>query len=525
MFKKIIAWMLLIAVTASVAIGGTVAYLQDDGSDVNVMTLGNVKIEQHEYERVVNGDGTYKTDTIDNQTSYVLTDFSQGKPLYPIVGDPSTGAAGWDTTTVRMSQVDSYGGMQVFAGKNAVDKFVTVENTGKTDAYIRTIVAIEIGSTDGSLIGTSFHSTWESKEVGAIEIDGNKYMVLEYSYKGGQLSDGSWRHENGILPAGDTSYPNLSQVYLKSVATNEDMEAIDGNGNGTLDILVLSQAVQTAGFENAETALDTAFGKSSEKAAEWFGGVTAKTTVLVDEPFVQNLDATEAYTIDGNGKTVVGVATSVDAFQWSADGKTPEMSTIFSSEGETGAKATVNDITFTGTMSAVMAGEYVDSSSNWFNTEFNNVKIIDAEVVSFSSGISPALCVYGNMTMNDCEMTGTTLSELDTDPMWPVYDVAVVNYSDTVLNNSKVGSLYMWNQAKVTVADGTEIDTIVIRGNMNATKYGLVVEAGATVGSIDLSAITNSAKVNITISEGATVGVFVDNGVEYDTLDDWKAAQ
>jgi len=52
------------------------------------------------------------------------------------------------------------------------------------------------------------------------------------------------------------------------------MVAIDGNGNGTLDILVLSQAVQAAGFENANTALDTAFGKSSEKAAEWFGGVS-----------------------------------------------------------------------------------------------------------------------------------------------------------------------------------------------------------------------------------------------------------
>ena len=46
------------------------------------------------------------------------------------------------------------------------------------------------------------------------------------------------------------------------------MEAIDGNGNGTLDILVLSQAVQTAGFDDAQTALNTAFGTASEKAAD-----------------------------------------------------------------------------------------------------------------------------------------------------------------------------------------------------------------------------------------------------------------
>lgn len=267
--KNILLSGLSLVLVAALAIGGTVAYLQDDDSDVNVMTLGNVKIEQHEYERATNADGSYKTDTIGNQTSYVLKDFTQGKPLLPIVGDPSTGAAGWDDTVVRMTQVDSYGSMQVFAGKNAQDKFVTVENTGKTDAYIRTIVAIEIGSTDGSLIGTSYHSNWSKNAVGKVEIDENTYYVYEYIYKG--ASDGS-RHVGGVLPAGETSYPNLSQVYLKSVATNEDMAAIDGNGNGTLDILVVSQAVQTAGFADAKTALDTAFGKATvANVQEWFG--------------------------------------------------------------------------------------------------------------------------------------------------------------------------------------------------------------------------------------------------------------
>ena len=277
--KNILLSGLSIVLVAALAIGGTVAYLQDDDSDVNVMTLGNVSIAQHEYERKVDTDGNYTTATIDGVTSYELKDFTQGKDLLPIVGDPSTGAAGWDNTVVRMTQVDSYGSMQVFAGKNAQDKFVTVENTGKTDAYIRTIVAIEIGSTDGSLIGTSYHQTWTSNKIGTITVDGNKYMVIEYAYVGGELSDGSWRHKGGVLPAGDTSYPNLSQVYLKSVATNEDMEKLDGNNNGTLDILVLSQAVQAEGFADAKTALDTAFGKSTDKAAEWFGGTSIPTTV------------------------------------------------------------------------------------------------------------------------------------------------------------------------------------------------------------------------------------------------------
>ena len=257
-----------------------------------------MQIEQHEYQRATNADGSFQTATIDNQTSYVLEAFKQGKALLPIVGDPSLpgndpGYAGYDDTVVRMTQVKSYGSMQVFAGKNAQDKFVTVENTGKNDAYVRTLVAIENGTGDASLIGTAARcvpadkadtntAPWVSYGIGNITVDGNNYTLFEYVYRG--ASDVS-RHVNGILPAGDTTYPSLCQVYLKSAATNEDMEKLDGNGNGTLDILVLSQAVQTAGFADAATALDTAFGKSSEKAAEWFDGMSIPTA-----PFVSTAD-------------------------------------------------------------------------------------------------------------------------------------------------------------------------------------------------------------------------------------------
>lgn len=267
---------------AAVSIGGTLAYLTSTADDVNVMTLGNVEIKQHEYQRVTNDDGSYKTDTIDGQTSYVLEAFKQGKALLPIVGDPnepgnSPAYAGYDNTIVRMTQVDSYGSMQVFAGKNAQDKFVTVENTGKSDAYVRTLVAIENGTGDANLIGIGSRcvaaekaatstAPWVSNYIGQIIVDGNTYGLFEYVYRG--ASDVS-RHVNGVLPAGDTTYPSLCQVYLKHNATNEDMEAIDGNGNGTLDILVLSQAVQVEGFADAKTALDTAFGDITTTNHPW----------------------------------------------------------------------------------------------------------------------------------------------------------------------------------------------------------------------------------------------------------------
>ena len=50
--KKIISWLLVIAVTAALAVSGTMAYLTDTDEDVNVRTIGNVHIEQIEQERV-----------------------------------------------------------------------------------------------------------------------------------------------------------------------------------------------------------------------------------------------------------------------------------------------------------------------------------------------------------------------------------------------------------------------------------------------------------------------------------------
>ncbi len=291
--KNVLLTGLSFVLVGAVAIGSTIAYLTSEDSDVNVMTLGNVKIEQHEYQRVVNADGTYATETIDNQTSYVLEKFVQSKPLLPIVGDPSLPGdnpeyAGYDNTVIRMSQVDSYGSAWVFAGKNAQDKLVTIENTGKSDAYIRTLIAYECGSVNSvsdfnKLVSTSEFKTnpgevWTKSTVGIVNINGNNYVVVEFIYNGAKHLGGV--HENGILPAGETSYPSLCQVYMKSSVTNEDCEALDGNANGTYDILVLTQAVQAEGFANAETALDTAFGDITTTNHPWSVNAPAIPTVV-----------------------------------------------------------------------------------------------------------------------------------------------------------------------------------------------------------------------------------------------------
>ncbi len=491
--KSILLMGLSMVLVAALSIGGTLAYLQDEDSAVNVMTLGNVKIEQLEYERNEKGE---------------LVPFNQNKPLYPYVGEVA-----WNDTTININGHD----YKMFGEKlkNAVDKIVTVKNTGKTAAYVRTWIAVE-DPFDVALIGVNVggvgytQSGWTTATIGGVQ-----YSVTSFTY-------------TDALKPGEESLPSLLQVYLKYSATNEDVAKL----GEAYEILAFTQAVQAAGFDTAANALTAAFGDTNP----WGTGATISYNVgiteggtydltgdvyTIDSAYVHTQKVTEDVTINGNGATINGTATSVDVFQWE-NGTIPAMSPIFSSAD--GSKVTVNDLKFTGTMSAIMLGHYQNATYNNYNTEFNNVDVIGTEVVSFSGGVSPAVCVYGTAVLNNCNIYGTTLSKLDTDPMWPVYDVAAVNYTDLTVKNSKIGSLCMWNQAKVTVAAGTEVETIVVRGNMNPTKYGLTVEAGATVGAIDLSAITNKAKINITIEDGATVGKIIANGVEYATITDWLNA-
>lgn len=162
-----------------------------------------------------------------------------------------------------------------FAMDNVVDKYVTVTNTGKSDAYVRTIIALEMGAYETvaeykyNIIGTStnaengaqfkFPGTWVWEEAFVADIDGNNYMVMVAT------------HKNAVKP-NETTIPSLLQIYMNKNCGNEEVKKVDGNGDGKFNVLVLSQAMQTEGFENAKTALNTGFGEATaEKVAEWFG--------------------------------------------------------------------------------------------------------------------------------------------------------------------------------------------------------------------------------------------------------------
>lgn len=254
-----------ILLVTALSVAGTLAYLKDEDSDVNVMTMGNVKIEQIEQEWNEAGE---------------LVDFTQAKPLYPYVGE-----LGWTNKDYEN------GAYRKFTMENVVDKYVSVKNTGKSDAYVRTIFAFEMGDftyQEFKQIGISnnaengsefkFPGAWEWDEDFVATIDGNNYNIMVAVHK-------------APLESGKTTIPSLLQVYLSTEATNEECEKLDGNDNGTYDILVLSQAVQTKGFENAKEALDIAFGPITETNHPWKSGIEIPVTVKNEEEFNQAASA------------------------------------------------------------------------------------------------------------------------------------------------------------------------------------------------------------------------------------------
>ena len=237
--------LLVIAMTAALAIGGTLAYLTDTDEDVNVMTLGQVKIDQLEYERV---DVETENEDADVQ------EFHDNKPLLPAVTEdgfnyvPGDSYVDWDQIGKDGYTSDIWDPTKI---NNEVDKMVFVKNKGDWDAYVRTVFAFEAGNyTTLDEFNAKMHLnlnttdwTWDWTET-PITIGEGTYFVATATY-------------NKVLAPGALTEISLSQIALDKTATNDDVAAF----GDTFQVLVQSQAVQAAGFTDPVGALNTAFGE------------------------------------------------------------------------------------------------------------------------------------------------------------------------------------------------------------------------------------------------------------------------
>ena len=168
-------------------VASSIAYLTDTESDVNVMTVGNVKIAQLEYERVVDEDGKW---VVENGMEK-LQPYTQNKPIAPAVY--KDGNVKWDDRKnddnsdyyQKWTQIGASGANQLFddSVKNVIDKFIFVENTGRKDAYYRTIVAIEEpeGVYENAIhINDTGLNKFVKNYIGHTVINGTRFYLIEY---------------------------------------------------------------------------------------------------------------------------------------------------------------------------------------------------------------------------------------------------------------------------------------------------------------------------------------------------------
>lgn len=236
--RKVIAMVLVLALTVAMSVAGTIAYLKDDDAETNVFTVGNVEIDLKE-------------------------DFVQNSKLFPGVD---------------------------------VNKDVWVENTGSEEAYVRVHIAfpkvLDSGDPDFAAYANKLHwnftgasvadgqwnwhatnvnsdhatmkgwpgngGDWNSYEV---TLDGIEYTVYVATYEtklAGKTGDAVVKTETTAL----------DKVYLDTTITNEDLFSLDDvlggkdaeKLDGVWDIKVVAEGGQVAGFENAYDALNTQFG-------------------------------------------------------------------------------------------------------------------------------------------------------------------------------------------------------------------------------------------------------------------------
>ena len=279
MKKKILALAIAAIMVVTAIASVSLAYLQDTDYDKNTMTVGNVKIEQTEWERTFNDSGVfsgfqeYQQDKklvpavytrmeANWKVPYAYTGATVGETQLDIIG--ADGTAAWNGFWGNDKQGHEWNGSNPANTFNAQDKIVVVKNTGSESCYYRTIILVEAISEDGEDVWLNVNGNtrfvWNNNgqvdPIFYVTIGEVKYSAYVATYQ-------------EVLAPDQVSRPSLLQVLLDKKLTNEDMVKFGDK----VDIHVLSQAVQSAGFETfgANDALNEAFGEVTEaNVIAWF---------------------------------------------------------------------------------------------------------------------------------------------------------------------------------------------------------------------------------------------------------------
>lgn len=241
MKKKLLAIALAVALIA-IMVSGTLAYFTAEDEVTNTFTIGSVDIEIYE-----NG----------QETASTVVSFTEA--LVPIV----------DTETP--SEDPGYAA-----------KAVKVKSTGENAAFIRTHLAIPTALVDYLVLDVDTESGWTKVATTTATVEENgtnvSYTVYTYDYNTAVAPDGYTAEllkgvyldpavdikDNPATDSGDLEFckPNSTGGYTFSGFVAHSKTS-DGYTSSTVSIRVYSQAIQSQGFSNATTALNSGFGANT----------------------------------------------------------------------------------------------------------------------------------------------------------------------------------------------------------------------------------------------------------------------
>lgn len=229
--KKILTLAIAVIVVVMAVSSATLAYLKDTDKADNVFTTGNVDIE-------------------------LIEDFGDNDPttpekLIPVIPDDETDSG---------YKEDEYG--QII---NSVTKGVYVKNQGTEKSYVRVHIAVPtvLVNSGHFHIGWTEDENWSVAETTyAMEMgegdDAIGYTVYVATYA--LEMDAPWKEAGATNYSYDYTTAAMEYVYVDEDTTNEDLAAITTVLGGEWHILVVAEGCQSAGFDSASDALNTAFG-------------------------------------------------------------------------------------------------------------------------------------------------------------------------------------------------------------------------------------------------------------------------
>lgn len=262
--KKIIALLLVIALTATVSVGLTAAYLTDRDSEANVFTMGNVEIDLTE-------------------------DFEQGSELIPGVD---------------------------------IEKKPTITNTGDNDAWVWATIAIPAVLDDANDASKNIvHFNYNGDYVNETQWtwqDEDGWMVEEVEYDGVTYNVYTVLYQTALKP-GETTPEVMTKVYMDThidIDPDGNLNWVENgtaakldwniNTNGNPVIYVSAYAIQTEGFATVQEAYDAYQTQWGENGTEWGSVSTGEGDIVLEEGKVTVVSGeVEAFSVSGSGTLVL----------------------------------------------------------------------------------------------------------------------------------------------------------------------------------------------------------------------------